>query len=80
MRNFVRKFGAVFMLAALGLTLPLPAAALSQSNDSARIASQKHNAKRSHKAARAQKHAMKKAIRAAGKPKKPQSRTSQTLN
>jgi Flp pilus assembly protein TadG len=76
----VRKFAAVFLFATLGLAVPMSAAAQNQSDDAARIASQKHNAKRSQKAAKAQKHAMKKAIKAAGKPKKPRKMTYQTLN
>lgn len=76
----MRKIAAVFLLAVLSLTLPAFACAQNQSDDAARISSQKHNAKRSHQAARAQKHALKKAIRRAGKPKPPQKRTSQTLN
>lgn len=76
----MRKLAAVILFATLGLTLPLSAAADNHSDDAARIASQKHNAKRSHKAVKAQKHAMKKAIKAAGKPKKPQKMTYQTLN
>jgi hypothetical protein len=76
----VRRIAAVLLFAMLGMTLPVSAIAQNQPDDAARIASQKHNAKRSHKAARAQKHALRKAIRAAGRPKKPQTRTSQTLN
>jgi hypothetical protein len=76
----VRKIAAVFLFAALGLTLPLSAVAQDQSNDAARIAVQKHNAKRSRKELRAEKHAMKKAMKKAGKPKKPQKITYQTLN
>lgn len=76
----MRKIAAVILFAALGLALPAAAIAQNQSDDAARIASQKHNAKRSKKEAKQRKHAMKKAIKAAGKPKKPQKRTSQTLN
>jgi hypothetical protein len=76
----VRKIAAIFLLATLGLAVPLCASAQNQSADAARIASQKRNARRSQKAAKQQKHAMKKAMKAAGKPKKPQMRTSQTLN
>jgi hypothetical protein len=76
----VRKVTAIFLFAVLGLTAPLCAAAQMPSDDSARVASQKHNAKRSHKEAKEQKHALKKSIRKAGKPKKPQKMTYQTLN
>lgn len=76
----MRKIAVVLLLAALGLSLPVSAVAQNQSDDAARIASQKHNAKRSHKEVKARKRAMKKAIKAAGKPKEPKKRTSQTLN
>jgi hypothetical protein len=76
----VRKIAAVFLFAVLGLTGPTSARAQNQSYDAARFASQRHNARRSHKAAREQKQALRKAIRKAGKPKTPQTRTSQTLN
>jgi F0F1-type ATP synthase membrane subunit b/b' len=75
----VRKIAAVILFAVLGLTVPLSAVGQISSDDSARIASQKHNAKRSRKEVKAQKHAMKKAMKKAGKPKKQQKRTYQTL-
>jgi hypothetical protein len=76
----VRKIAVILLFAALGLTLPVAATAQSGNSDAARIASQKHNARRSNKAAKAQKRAMRKAIRKAGKQKKPQTMTYQTLN
>lgn len=76
----MRKIAAVMMFAALGLTLPVAAIAQSHTDDAARIASQKRNERRSRQEVRQRKHALNKAIRAAGKPKQPRTRTSQTLN
>jgi Spy/CpxP family protein refolding chaperone len=75
----VRKLAACFLFAVLALAVPLSAAAQITSNDQARIAAEKHNAKRSRKEVKARKHDVKKAQKKFGKPKRPGKYTHQTM-
>lgn len=75
----MRKVTAVLLFAILGAGIPFSAVAQSTANDSARIAAQKRNARRSRKDVRQQRHAMKKAQKRMGKPVRPKTITSQTM-
>jgi hypothetical protein len=69
----VRKVTSLILFVVLGAGLPLSVAAqMPSTNDSARIAAQKKNAKRSHKEMKARNKQMKKARKAQGKPAKHQ--------
>ena len=74
----VRKVTAVLLFAILGAGVPLAAAAQT-TNDSARTAAQKRNARRSHEEDRARKHEMKKAQRHMGKQPRTKKVPGQTL-